>query len=127
TWNNALEGNTAMMWAAAWQASVDPDMTQVYTGQNAHGNGTNSNHYSIDDPELDAMIADARTSADTEYRKAEYKDCFDIVMDWGVELPLYQRKDCTTVSSQRVVIDSVPKDMTPFWMWYAEIERLEVQ
>ncbi len=126
-WNNALEGNTAMMWAAAWQASVDPDMTQVYTGQNAHGNGTNSNHYSIDDPELDAMIADARTSADTEYRKAEYKDCFDIVMDWGVELPLYQRKDCTTVSTQRVVIDSVPHDMTPFWMWYAEIETLAVQ
>jgi len=30
-WNNALEGNTAMMWAAAWQATVDPDMTQVTT------------------------------------------------------------------------------------------------
>ena len=34
-WNNALEGNTAMMWAAAWQASVDPDMTQVYSSENA--------------------------------------------------------------------------------------------
>ena len=126
-WNDALEGNTAMMWAAAWQASVDPDMTQVYTGQNAHGNGTNSNHYAIDDPELDAMIADARTSADTEYRKSVYKDCFDTVLDWGVELPLYQRKDCTVASTQRVVIDSLPKDMTPYWPWYAEIEKLAIQ
>ena len=126
-WNNALEGNTAMMWAAAWQASVDPDMTQVYTGQNAHGKGTNSNHYSIDDPDLDQMIADARKSADTEYRKSVYRDCFDIVMDWGVELPLYQRKECTTVSTGRVVIDTIPHDMTPFWMWNAEIETLEMQ
>ena len=126
-WNNALEGNTAMMWAGAWQADVDPDMTQVYTGQNAHGNGTNSNHYSIDDPDLDQMIADARKSADTEYRKSVYRDCFDIVMDWGVELPLYQRKECTTVSTGRVVIDTIPHDMTPFWMWNAEIETLEMQ
>ena len=126
-WNNALEGNTAMMWAAAWQASVDPDMTQVYTSANAHGNGTNSNHYAIDDEELDTMIADGRASADTEYRKSVYKDCFDIIMDWGVELPLYQRKDCTVASTERVVTDTLPHDMTPFWMWYAEIEKLEMQ
>ena len=43
-WNNALESNTAMMWAAAWQSTVDPDMTQVYHSSNAHGAGTNSNH-----------------------------------------------------------------------------------
>ena len=127
TWNNALEGNTAMMWAAAWQASVDPDMTQVYHSSNAHGLGTNSNHYSVDDPELDALIVAGRASADTEERKSIYKDAMEIIMDWGCELPLYQRKDCTTVSTQRVVVDSVPHDMTPYWGWYAEIETIEAQ
>ncbi|MBR1899653.1 MAG: ABC transporter substrate-binding protein, partial [Lachnospiraceae bacterium] len=73
-WNNALEGNTAMMWAAAWQSTVDPDMTQVYSSENAHGNGTNSNHYSVDDPQLDELITVGRGSADTEYRKSVYKD-----------------------------------------------------
>ena len=104
-WNNALEGNTAMMWAAAWQSTVDPDMTQVYSSENAHGNGTNSNHYSVDDPELDELIKEGRGSADTEYRKSVYKDAMNIIMDWGCELPLYQRKDCTVASSERVVID----------------------
>ena len=126
-WNNALEGNTAMMWAAAWQSTVDPDMTQVYHSDNAHGEGTNSNHYQVDDPALDELIVEGRGSADTEYRKSVYKDAMNIIMDWGCELPLYQRKDCTVASSQRVAIDTLPQDMTPYWGWYAEVETLALQ
>ena len=126
-WNNALESNTAMMWAAAWQSTVDPDMTQVYSSENAHGNGTNSNHYSVDDATLDELIAEGRGSADTEYRKSVYKDAMNIIMDWGCELPLYQRKDCTVTSSERLVVDSIPHDMTPYWGWYAEVETLALQ
>ena len=126
-WNNALESNTAMMWAAAWQSTVDPDMTQVYHSDNAHGNGTNSNHYSVDDPALDELIVEGRGSADTEYRKSVYKDAMNIIMDWGCELPLYQRKDCTTFSSERLDIASIPQDMTPYWGWYAEIQKLALQ
>ena len=126
-WNNALEGNTAMMWAAAWQANVDPDMTQVYSSENAHGKGTNSNHYSVDDADLDVLIKAGRASADTEERKSIYKDAMEIIMDWGCELPLYQRKDCTTFSTQRMDIDSIPQDMTPYWNWYAEVETLAVK
>ena len=123
-WNNALEGNTAMMWAAAWQSTVDPDMTQVYSSANAHGNGTNSNHYSVDDADLDALIKAGRSSADTEERKSIYKDAMGIIMDWGCELPLYQRKDCTTFSTERIDTDTIPQDMTPYWGWYAEVETL---
>ena len=127
TWNNALESNTAMMWAAAWQSTVDPDMTQVYKSDNAHGNGTNSNHYSVDDEELDKLIDEGRSSADTEYRKSVYKDAMNIIMDWGCELPLYQRKDCVTFSAERLDIASIPQDMTPYWGWYAEVEKLALQ
>ena len=126
-WNNALESNTAMMWAAAWQSTVDPDMTQVYSSANAHGNGTNSNHYSVDDAALDELIVAGRSSADTEYRKSVYKDAMEIIMDWGCELPLYQRKDCSVFSSERVDTETIPSDMTPYWGWYAEIETLAVK
>ena len=126
-WNNALEGNTAQMWVAAWQSTADPDMYQVYHSSNAHGKGTNSNHYQVDDPALDALIIDGRTSADTEYRKSVYKQAMEIIMDWGVELPVYQRKDCTVASTIRVDCDTLPKDMTPYWGWKAELETLAVK
>ena len=126
-WNNALEGNTAMMWAAAWQSTVDPDMTQVYHSSNAHGNGTNSNHYSVDDAALDELIDAGKKSADIEYRKSVYKEAMEIIMDWGCELPLYQRKNCYVASTIRVDNDTMPKDMTPYWVWYAEINTLAVK
>ena len=125
-WNDSLEANTAQLWCAAWQATADPDMYQVYYSANAHGEGTNSNHYQITDSELDTLIVDARSSSDNAYRKATYKTCFDIILDWGVELPLYQRKDCTVASTVRVNVDTLPKDMTPYWGWHAEIETLEM-
>ena len=71
---DVLDANTNQLWCAAWQATPDPDMYQVYYSSNAVGKGgTNSNHYNIADSDLDDMIMEARTSDDQEYRKQLYK------------------------------------------------------
>ncbi|MBQ0070732.1 MAG: hypothetical protein KBS81_02560, partial [Spirochaetales bacterium] len=124
TWNNAFEANTAELWCAAWQSTVDPDMYQVYHSSNANGMNTNSNHYQIQSSELDDLIIAGRGSSDTDFRKATYKHAMEIIMDWGVELPLYQRKECTVTSTIRINNETMPKDMTPYWTWYAEINTL---
>ena len=68
-----------------------------------------------------------RTSADTDFRKATYKTAMEEILDWGVELPLYQRKDATVSSTIRVDTETLPKDMTPYWGWAAEINTLAVK
>ncbi|MDO4370122.1 MAG: ABC transporter substrate-binding protein [Clostridia bacterium] len=126
-WNNALESNTAQIWAAAWQATADPDMYQVYHSSNANGQNTNSNHYQIVSDELDELIMAGRTSPDTDFRKATYKSAMEEILDWGVELPLYQRKDAIVASTIRIDTETLPKDMTPYWGWNAEINTLAVK
>jgi peptide/nickel transport system substrate-binding protein len=123
-WFEVLNNNMAMMWSAAWGAAADPDMTQNYHSENAHGNGANTNHYAIDDPLLDELIERGRSSADTEERKAIYKEAMELVMDWGVELPYYQRKNATIFCAKRVDLYTLPADMTPYYDWMAEIEKL---
>ena len=125
-WSTQLNANTAEMWAAAWQSSADPDMYQIYHSSNADGKGTNSNHYQIKDAELDEIILDARSSADNTYRKAAYKEALEIILSWGVELPLYQRKEATVLSTERVNVATLPKDSTPYYSWKDEIEALEL-
>ena len=125
-WSSQLTANTCDMWAAAWQSTADPDMYQVYHSSNADGKGTNSNHYQIKDADLDEIIVDARSSADNTYRKAAYKEALEIILSWGVELPLYQRKDGTVLSTDRVKVDTLPADMTPYYGWSAEIYDLEL-
>lgn len=120
---DALDAGTVDMWAAAWGGSSDPDMYQIYHSSDTTG----SNHYHIADSTLDELIIAARKSADTSYRKATYKECLGIVLDWAVEIPTYQRKECTIFSSERVNLDTLTPDMTPFWTYLAEIHKVELK
>ena len=136
----ALEAQQVAMWAAAWGATVDPDMYQIYysdvanagsatDGQNplgGSGQGGSNYMYCIADPELDQLIMDARATTDQTYRKAMYKACLDIVIDWAVEIPVYQRQNCIIFSSERVNMDTVTPDITTFYGWLNEVQNIEL-
>lgn len=123
-----LDAATQELWCAAWQATIDPDMYQTYYSTNAVGmGGTNSNHYHIADSDLDTLIMEARKSDDQTYRKAAYKQCLDIILDWAVEIPVYQRQNCIVFSSERVNVDTVTPDITTFYGWMSEIENTELK
>lgn len=125
---DALDAGTQNFWTAAWAATIDPDMYQVYYSTNIVGKGgTNSNNYHIADAELDALIMEARSSDDQAFRKAEYKQCLDIILDWAVELPTYQRQNCVIYSPERINEDTMAKDVTPFYKWMSEIEKVEMK
>jgi peptide/nickel transport system substrate-binding protein len=117
----SYQNGVADMWCAAWQASADPDMYQLY-----HSEGS-TNYYHIADDQLDEIIMTARQSTDQSYRKALYQAAMEIIMDYGVEVPIYQRSECVLVSTERVDVDSLPSDMTPYWGYAAELETLAVK
>lgn len=116
---DALNAKTQELWTAAWGATIDPDMYQIY-----HSDATNSNHYSIKDEKLDQLIMDARSSDDQTYRKSVYKECLDIIADWGVEVPVYQRQDCIIYSPERVNAETFTPDITTFYTWLKEVENV---
>ncbi|MBR0086265.1 MAG: ABC transporter substrate-binding protein [Lachnospiraceae bacterium] len=124
-----LEANSVAMWTAAWGASVDPDMYQIYFSgdEDGHAAGGSNYMYSINDAELNNLILEARKSTDQSYRKMIYKACLDIIIDWAVEIPNYQRQNAIIFSSERVNLDTVTPDITTFYGWMAEIEKVELK
>ena len=125
---DSLDAGTQELWCAAWGSTIDPDMYQVYHGNNIVGKGgTDSNHYHINDSELNDLIMEARTSDDQSFRKATYKQCLDIIVDWAVEIPAYQRQNCIVFSTERINIDTLTPDITTFWGWMNDIENLEMR
>ena len=125
---DALDAGTQELWCAAWGATIDPDMYQVYHSSGIVGRGgSDSNHYHIDDPELDKLIVDARKSDDQAYRKAVYKQALDLIVDWACEIPAYQRQNCIIFSTQRINLDTLTPDITTFWGWMNDLEKLELQ
>jgi len=124
-----LEAHQVDMWCAAWQATVDPDMYQIYYSDIANGGkepGGSNYQYQIEDEDLDDMILEARTSTDQEYRKAMYKACLDTIIDWACEIPVYQRQNAVIFSTERVNMDTMTPDITTFYGWLQEIQNVEM-
>lgn len=116
----SYQSGAAEGWVAAWQSTNDPDMFQLYHSQGA------TNYYTINDADLDELIMAARQTTDQEARKAMYKEAMEIILDWGVELPVYQRSEATIFSTERVNIDTIAKDQTPYWTYKYELNNLEL-
>ena len=116
----SYQSGAAEGWVAAWQSTNDPDMFQLYHSQGA------TNYYAINDADLDELIMAARQTTDQEARKAMYKEAMEIILDWGVELPVYQRSEATIFSTERVNIDTIAKDQTPYWTYKSELNNLEL-
>ena len=78
------------------------------------------------DAELDDLIMQARQSTDQTYRKTLYKACLDTIVDWATEVPVYQRQNAIIFSTERVNIDTIAKDQTPYWTYKSELNNLEL-
>lgn len=136
-----IEAGQHEIWCAAWGATRDPDMYQIYysdaaNSEKASGSRVNPNGgvnqggsnymYRITDPDLDQLIMDGRTSTDQAYRKQIYKAALDIIIDWACEIPTYQRQNAIIFSTERVNVATVTPDITTFYKWMYEIENTEM-
>ena len=103
----ALEAQQGEIWCAAWGATIDPDMTQIY--------------YSSTISSWKAAPPPTRPTASRSTRPA-----LDTVIDWAIEIPTYQRQNAIIFSTERVNIDTVTPDITTFYPWMSEIENIEM-
>ena len=117
---DAMDNRTADMWVAAWQSTIDPDLYQVYHSQSA------DNPYRLNNAELDDLIIKARQTLNIEERKEYYAKALDIVMDEAVEMPVYQRSEMVIFNPEHINVDTITKDITPFYKWDMEINMLEM-
>lgn len=123
-----LDGGDAEIWGAAWNSAIDPDLYQLYHSNGiADENGYVSNPYHIRDDELDLLILAAQVSEERSNRQSLYKECFEYVMDWAVEIPVYQKWNGIVFSTERINMDTLTPDITTFWGWMNDIELLEMR
>jgi peptide/nickel transport system substrate-binding protein len=119
---SGLNAGTVDIWCAAWSTTPDPDMFQIY-----HSEGGSATHYRIYQQELDDLVMEARTSTDQTYRKAVYKEALDYVVDFTVEIPIYQRQEGTVYSTQRIDTNTWITDPTSFYKYRAELATIAVK
>lgn len=48
------------------------------------------------------------------------------IVDWAVEVPVYQRQNAVIFSTERVNMETVTPDITTFYGWLSEIQNVEL-
>lgn len=115
------------MWCGGWSTLSSPNMRSgYYSGINPDDPDQEiiKNRMRIADADLDSLIIESEKNNDRDYLKSVYKKSYDIVLDWGVELPAYQRMNALVISTERVNVDSLP-DTSPYYEWYRDIQNVE--
>lgn len=127
TWQAVLEEGKADFWAGALYTSVDPDVYDIYHSDNLKGESKGLNLFSVNDKELDELIIKAREGKTNEERKEVYGQVYDMIMDMAFELPFYQKNEFVIASVKNVDSETLPKEITPYYEWYSEIESVNTK
>lgn len=126
TWQAVLDEGKADFWAGALHTSVDPDVYDVYHSDNLKGDTKGLNYFSVNNKALDELLIKGREGKTIEERKAVYREVYDLIMDLAIELPFYQRNDYVIVSMENINANTLPKEITPYYSWYSEINTLDI-
>ncbi|OON98514.1 MAG: hypothetical protein ATN35_00835 [Epulopiscium sp. Nele67-Bin004] len=109
------------MWTASWTGSADPDMYRFY-----HTEGSSDRH-ELKDPELDAILEAARNTLDTDELLDLYHAALEYVVEEAIVMPVYQRQNMYIFNPEMIDIDSLPDDMTSFYLFYDELHNLKMK
>ena len=119
-----LASGSLAIWAAAWSASLDPDMYQVYHRDSKATSilnwgydhiakdGSSEEKYLVD--EISTLIDAGRETINAYERATIYREASDLVMDLAVELPVYQRYDMNVYNNKILDANTFKKNPTPF-------------
>ena len=119
-----LASGSIAIWAAAWSASLDPDMYQVY---HRDSKATSILNWGYDWIKTDGsayekelvnniseLIEQGRETIVPAERARTYREASDLVMELAVELPVYQRSDMCVYNNKVLDPATFKKNPTPF-------------
>lgn len=117
-----LNSGALEVWAAAYTSPADPDMYQVWHKDSRATSVNNWNYagiyndtqniYSYERGVVDKLsekIEEARETLTQSKRKAIYEECLDLIMDFSVMLPTYQRNDLCVYNKNVIDANSLNK------------------
>jgi len=121
-----LRSGSQQIWCAAHTVTPEPKMRDNYYSSSALTT-LGGNYHGLSDEILDYYIASAEINSDRMSRLMYYRDAIDIILEWAVEVPVYQRQSFILFSSESVDAESIPEALTAYYPWYREAHLIALK
>lgn len=115
----AVSSGTQEIWASVWETGIRPRLSEMYSEENLFG---------IASEELSAYVETADSALEPDEIRGAYAGCYELLFDrLAVEIPIYQRSSCILFSTLRVDVSTLPQDMTSYYDWTDEAEKIALK
>ncbi len=117
--NSRLASGAQELWCAERVVTEAPNLYSAYhsgNGQNAYGAHA----------DLDARIQDTRAFHDAATLKGLYQQCYQLIQQYGLEVPCFQRLSGTLFNTTKVDASSIPGDYTQTYRWTEDAYLLQI-
>ena len=123
-----LQQGTAQIWCGKAETSVNGDMYAMYHSHLQKDKTAGSrNYFRIQDSDLDDYIEDSMKAVKLKKSISLYAQSYDKILDWAVEVPVYQERNLTVFSTARVNLETVAQDISPYYDWMQDIQLVEMK
>lgn len=122
-----LTEGTYELWCGIREDTLYPDLYHTYGSSSLLKEETMQNRYHLEDQTLDSLLTELKKERDPELRDKAYYKCLEEILEQAVEVPVCQCRTCICFSAQTVDVETIPDDMTAFYPWLIEIEKLRLQ
>ena len=95
--------------------------------QGRYASRKQNNIFGIQDKDLDGNLEVLQTYLTSAQRREAYQKCIDQVFAWSVEVPLCEYQDALLFSSSRIRQSTIPKDLTPYYGWMNEVQKIRMK
>lgn len=122
---NEVRWQSADIWCADRDVVTDTALyTAYFSGDTEHPAGGSWYMTDINDSKLDQLILQMKNEQNAEAKQLLWTDCFAIVEDWAVEVPVCQEKRALIFRAAEVDGSTVAQDVTGYYSWVREIQNL---
>ena len=95
--------------------------------QGRYASTATGNYFGIRDVEMDREMAKLQTFLTSDERRDSYGKCVERLSEWAVEVPICEYQQALLFSSSRIKSNSIPENLTPYYDWMNEVQKMEMK
>ncbi len=128
--NKVLRKGSQQLWCGFADTEVNGDLYSMFHSKrdkDVETKQAGKNYFEIADSDLDEYIEETMTTPGLKKSIRLYNQCYTKIMEWAVQLPMYQERDITIFSSSRINMETILPDITTYYGWEDEIHTVEMK
>lgn len=123
-----LRKGKQQIWCGFAETKVNGNLNAMYhSNYKKDPEAGRENYFRIVDSDLDEYIEETMTTVGLKKSIRLYGQCYDKIMEWAVEVPVYQERDITIFSSSRINMETIVPDITAYYGWMDELQSIEMK